>query len=176
MPSCVNCGQPLKEDAQFCGQCGAAVRHCAKCGALLKEGAAFCGQCGASANEGSTDTGAGAPPSAPEAAPIGAQAPTSPAWVTFTLILSNYVDFFGGLTCTILVDGQLMRPIQMGETVAFAITPGQRTIELVQVFSTLKIPITRKANLQLTAVPGSQLVVTGQYSRFWGKFDLSLQQ
>ncbi len=47
MPNCTKCGQPLKEGAEFCAQCGAAVKHCPKCGQPLKEGAVFCAQCGA---------------------------------------------------------------------------------------------------------------------------------
>ena len=174
MPNCTKCGQPLKEGAKFCGQCGAAVRCCSKCGHPLPEGAAFCGQCGAAANQGPAGVGAGVPPIAAGAAPI-AEAPTSQAWVKLTLIFSNYLDMFGGFTCTILVDGQALRTIQMGETVAFAVLAGQHTIELVQVFSTLKIPITRKSDIELSIAAGTQAVVVAEYGRFFGKFNLKLQ-
>jgi len=175
MPNCTKCGQPLKEDAMFCGQCGTAVRRCPSCGALLKEGAAFCGQCGANVNEGAAGAGPGTAPAAPTAVPIAPQAMNGQAWVTFNLVFSNYLDFFGGLACTILVDGQVIRTVQMGETATFPVWPGQRTVELVQVFSTLKIPITRKSNLVLNVAPGSQVVVAGEYSRFFGKFTLELR-
>ena len=179
MPDCARCGQPLKESAKFCGQCGAAVRQCARCGALLKEGAAFCGQCGAAA-ETAPDSGAGASSSAPVSYPVAAQAPGTLAYIRFTLIESNYVEFFGqnsvfGLTCTLSVDGQALRTIQMGETVDFTVTPGTHTIELAQTFNTFKIPVTRKSDIELSVGAGTQAVVVGEYSRFFGKFTLKLQ-
>jgi len=51
--SCPQCGQPLREGAQFCDNCGASlasspspVSVCAACGADLREGAKFCASCG----------------------------------------------------------------------------------------------------------------------------------
>jgi hypothetical protein len=54
---CPRCGAPLKPDAKFCNQCGAAVDeggnaaippvlHCPRCQSALRPGAPFCSRCG----------------------------------------------------------------------------------------------------------------------------------
>lgn len=46
---CIKCGAKLKEDAKFCGECGAKQGEtCPKCGAAVATGAKFCGECGES--------------------------------------------------------------------------------------------------------------------------------
>jgi len=51
MAFCENCGKEVKDDAKFCGGCGAAmgvtaVPRCPKCGKELKADAVFCEGCG----------------------------------------------------------------------------------------------------------------------------------
>ena len=44
---CPACGEPVREDAQFCGSCGAKLTlACPACGAGLRLGAKFCNNCG----------------------------------------------------------------------------------------------------------------------------------
>ena len=52
---CVNCGQEIPDNSQFCGYCGTKVepklsakRFCPSCGKELKANAKFCTSCGAS--------------------------------------------------------------------------------------------------------------------------------
>lgn len=52
---CVNCGQEIPDNSQFCGYCGTKVepklsskRFCPSCGKELKTNAKFCTSCGAS--------------------------------------------------------------------------------------------------------------------------------
>ena len=52
---CVNCGQEIPDNSQFCGYCGTKVepklsskRFCTSCGKELKTNAKFCTSCGAS--------------------------------------------------------------------------------------------------------------------------------
>ncbi|HEY1804642.1 MAG TPA: zinc ribbon domain-containing protein [Terracidiphilus sp.] len=176
MPDCAKCGQPLKEGASFCAQCGAAVRYCPKCGQQLKEGASFCAQCGAAVAESSLNPQTPASPPAPYAGANPAQAATT-AWVNFTVV--DYSGFFGQVTNTIVVDGNEVRTVQIGETVVFQVPPGAHEIQLVQVYhsaATLNIPITRKSNLlQFTVAPGTQAVVAAEYGYILGKFSLSLK-
>lgn len=175
MSNCTKCGQPLKEGAKFCGQCGAAVRYCPKCGQQLKEGAGFCGQCGAAVNQVAPDYGAGVSPPAPVPYPAPAQMPATSGYVRLTLGEIGF--FFGQIAMTILVDGNAVRTIQMNETVEFAAPVGMHTIELVQVYhsaATLNIPITRKSDLQVNIMPGTLTVITGSYWTLTGKYSLDL--
>lgn len=175
MPNCTKCGQPLKEGAQFCGQCGAPVRSCPQCGELIQEGAAFCGQCGAAVHQVPPDDGAGVSPSAPTSYPVASQAPATSAYVR--LALGEIGFFFGQITITILIDGNAVRTIQMNETVDLVVPAGRHMLELVQVYhsaATLNMPITRKSDLELNIVAGTLTMVTGTYSTFFGKFGMSL--
>lgn len=44
---CTECGEPLKDDDQFCGKCGTQqVRNCTKCGSKVTPKDVFCGKCG----------------------------------------------------------------------------------------------------------------------------------
>ena len=46
--ACPSCGQPIRQTARFCDNCGASLKvACAKCGAELRPGARFCDGCGA---------------------------------------------------------------------------------------------------------------------------------
>jgi hypothetical protein len=126
-------------------------------------------------NEVAPDYGAGASPSAPISYPVTAQAPVALANVRLTL--GEIALFFGQITMTILVDGNAVRTIQMNETVDFVVPVGRHTIELVQVYhsvATLNQPITRRSDLELNVEAGTQTVVTGSYSTFFGKFGLDL--
>jgi len=175
MSNCTKCGQPLKEGANFCAECGAPVRRCPGCGEVVKEGAAFCGQCGAAVNQVAPDVGASVSPSAPISYPVAAQAPESLGCVRLTLGEIGF--FFGQITITILIDGNAVRTIQMNETADLVIPAGMHTIELVQVYhsaATLNMPITRKSDLELNVVAGALTQVTGTYSTFFGKFGMSL--
>jgi hypothetical protein len=174
MSSCTKCGQPLQDGANFCRECGAAVRHCSRCGEQLNEGAAFCGNCGAAATQVAPDDGAGVCPPSPTsyAAP---PAPAASAYVRLTLGKIGF--FFGKITITILVDGNAVRTIQMNETVDLVVPVGRHTIELVQVYSsigTLNMPVTRKSDLELNAAAGALTMVTGTYSTLLGKFTMDL--
>ncbi|MDR3753035.1 MAG: zinc ribbon domain-containing protein [Terracidiphilus sp.] len=152
------------------------MSNCAKCGQPLKEDAGYCGQCGAPANQVAPDYGAGvSPPPAPISYPVAAQAPGTLGYVRLTLGEISF--FFGQITITILVDGNAVRTIQMNETVDFVVPVGRHLIELVQVYhsaATLNVPITRKSDLELNVVTGTLTVVTGTYSTFFGKFSLDL--
>lgn len=49
---CSNCGEPLKQDAEFCSKCGTKVAEdnpnkCESCGSEVPEGVLFCPTCGA---------------------------------------------------------------------------------------------------------------------------------
>ncbi len=177
MPDCTKCGQPLKDGATFCGQCGAAVLRCPKCGQLLPDGSMFCGACGAAVNQTSPDPQTPAYQAAPGAGGNPIQAPATTAWVNFTVV--DYGGFFGQITNTIVVDGYDVRTIQIGETVVFAIPAGSHVIQLVQVYhsaATLNIAITRKSNqLEFTVSAGAQAVVAAEYGYLLGKFSLSLK-
>ena len=175
MSNCTKCGQPLKEGANFCAECGAPVRRCSRCGELVKEGAAYCGQCGAAVNQVAPDDGAGVSPSASISYPVAAQAPATLGYVRITLGEIGF--FFGQITITILIDGNAVRTIQMNETVDLVVPVGRHTLELVQVYhsvATLNMPITRRSDLELNVVAGTLTVVTGTYSTFFGKFSMSL--
>jgi len=175
MSNCTKCGQPLKEGAQFCGECGAPVRHCPMCGDIVKDGAAFCAQCGAAVNQVAPDDGAGVSPSAPISYPVAAQAPATSGYVRLTLGEIGF--FFGQITITILIDGNAVRTIQMNESADLVVPAGRHTIELVQVYhsaATLNVPITRKSDLELNVVAGTLTMVTGTYSTFFGKFNMDL--
>ena len=175
MSNCTKCGQPLKEGANFCAECGAPVRRCSRCGELVKEGAAYCGQCGAAVNQVAPDNGAGVSPSAPISYPVAAQAPATSGYVRLTLGEIGF--FFGQITITILIDGNAVRTIQMNETVDLLVPVGRHTLELVQVYhsvATLNIPVTRKSDLELDVVPGTLTVVTGLYNSLLGRYHLYL--
>ncbi len=177
MSDCTKCGQPLKDGSSFCAQCGAAVKYCGKCGQMLKDGGRFCGVCGAAVEQSSPDPQIPAYPSAPVAAVNPIETPPGTAWVNFTVV--DYGGFFGQITNTIVVDGQDVRTVQIGETVVFAIPTGSHVIQLVQVYhsaATLNIPITRKSNeLGFTVAAGAQAVVAAEYGYILGKFSLSLK-
>jgi len=173
MSNCTKCGQPLKEGAKFCAQCGAPVTHCPRCGEVVQEGVAYCGNCGAAVNPVAPDNGAGASPSAPISYPVADQAPATLGYVRLTLGEIGF--FFGQITITILIDGNAVRSIQMNETVDLVVPPGRHTLELVQVYhsaATLNMPITRKSDIELNVVAGALTVATGTYSTFFGKFSL----
>ena len=175
MSNCTKCGQPLKEGANFCAECGAPVRRCPGCGELVKEDAAYCGKCGAAVNQVAPNDGAVVSPSAPISDPAAAQAPATLGYLRITIDEISF--FFGQITITILIDGNAVRTIQMNETVDLVVPPGRHTLELVQVYhsaATLNVPITRKSDLQLDVVAGALTVVTGTYSTFFGKFGLEL--
>ena len=177
MADCMKCGQPLKDGSSFCAQCGAAVRYCPQCGKLLKDGAHFCAECGAAVDQSSPDPQTPAYPSAPGASGNPIETPATAAWVNFTVV--DYGGFFGQITNTIVVDGNDVRTIQIGETVVFAIPAGSHVVQLVQVYhsaATLNIPITRKSNeLAFTVAAGAQAVVVAEYGYILGKFSLSLK-
>lgn len=69
---CISCGASLRDEAEFCPQCGTkqpAHEICPQCHAVLPEGAKFCTECGApiSHSEGTQPTVPPAPePPAPE--------------------------------------------------------------------------------------------------------------
>ncbi len=175
MQNCTKCGQPLKEGASFCAECGAPVRRCPGCGELVQEGAAFCGQCGATVNQVAPDNGAGVSPSAPVSYPAAAQASPTLGYVRITLGEIGF--FFGQMTSTILIDGNAVRTIQMNETVDLVVPAGRHALELVQVYhsaATLNRSITRKSDLELNVVAGALTQVTGTYSTFFGKFNMEL--
>ena len=45
---CPSCGQPVREGAKFCDNCGASLQlTCPQCGEALRPGAKFCDSCGA---------------------------------------------------------------------------------------------------------------------------------
>ncbi|MBC7249994.1 MAG: zinc ribbon domain-containing protein [Anaerolineae bacterium] len=45
---CPSCGQPVREGAKFCDNCGAPLQlNCPQCGQALRPGAKFCDNCGA---------------------------------------------------------------------------------------------------------------------------------
>ena len=177
MPNCPKCGQPLKEGASFCAQCGAAVRYCPSCGQMLKDDARFCGGCGAAVGE--SLPGPLTPTYAPAqgAAVLPTQAPGTNACVNFTVV--DYGGFFGEVTNTIVVDGNNVGTVQIGGTVVFEVPAGKHVIQLVQVFrsaATLKMGITRKSNLlEFTVTAGAQAVVAAEYGYLLGKFSLSLK-
>jgi hypothetical protein len=181
MADCTKCGAQLKDGARFCAQCGAAVNYCPKCGQTLKDGARFCAGCGAPVSESSSQADVPAYPSPPYPGSnpnqIPIQAPTATAWVNFAVVDSG--GLFGQITNTIVVDGNEVRTVQVGETIVFEILAGKRTIQLVQVFrsaATLNMGITRKSNLlELSVQPGAQAVVVAEYGRILGKFSLSLR-
>jgi uncharacterized OB-fold protein len=184
MPNCTKCGQPLKEGAKFCEECGAPVNYCAKCGALLKEGTAFCGACGAAANEFASYSGASVSPSVSQADPIAAQAAMALAYVRFTLpkpFFARIVDFLPVVwfTNTIFIDGYVLRTIQMGETVDLEVPIGQHVMLFEHAYrslTTLGITISRKSNpLELTVAAESMPMVIGVYNYLWQKFYLNLQ-
>ncbi len=175
MSNCAKCGQTLKEDAKFCGECGAPVRQCARCGELVKEGAAYCGKCGGAVNEAAPTLGAAVSPAAPVPYPVAAQAPATLGYVRLTLGEIGF--FFGQIDITILIDGNAVRTIQMNETADLVVPAGRHTIELVQVYhsvGTLNIPVTRRSDLELDVAPGTLTMVTGTYGVFSGKFGMDL--
>ena len=175
MADCTKCGQPLKEGSSFCAQCGAAVKYCGKCGQMLKDGAHFCAECGAAVSQSPAETPTPAYECAPGGTPI--QSPATTGWVNFTVV--DYGGFFGQITNTIVVDGNEIRTIKIGETVDFAIPAGSHVIQLVQVYhsaATLNIPITRKSNeLGFAVSAGTQAIVVAEYGYILGKFSLSLK-
>jgi hypothetical protein len=177
MPNCTNCGQPLKDGSSFCAQCGAPVKYCPKCGRILKDGANFCAECGAPVNQSPSAPATPVDQSAPGAGANPADTPATTAWVNFTVV--DYGGFFGQVTNTIVVDGNNVRTIQIGETVVFPIPAGSHVIQLVQVFhsaATLNMGITRKSKpLGFTVLPGAQAVVVAEYGYILGKFSLSLK-
>jgi len=177
MANCTKCGQPLKDGSSFCAQCGAAVKYCGRCGKMLKDGAQFCGECGAAVNQTSAEPAIPAYTSAPVAVANPIETPAATGWVNFTVV--DYGGFFGQITNTIVVDGQDVRTVQIGETVVFAIPAGSHAIQLVQVYhsaATLNIPITRKSNeLGFSVSAGGQAVVVAEYGYILGKFSLSLK-
>ena len=183
MPDCTKCGQPLKDDATFCGQCGAAVRHCPKCGQLLRDGSMFCGQCGAGVNGVSPDSGATVSPVAPHTDPIAAQGATTLARVRFTLpkpIFAKMGDFLPiGFTNTILFDDYELRTMEMGQTIDLEVPVGQHVMQLVHAYrsiATLGQTISRNSNrLELTVAAETLPAVVGVYDYLGQKFDLSLQ-
>lgn len=182
MPNCTKCGQPLKDGAAFCTQCGAAVRNCLTCGKPLKEGVAFCTHCGAAVNEVNPDSGTDVSRQAAGTGPVAAQAAATLGWVRFTLLK----PFFGSLmnmleetTNTIVVDGNVMRTIQMGETVEFEVPVGMHTIQIVHSYrnlSTLNMPVTRESNaLEFIVEAGTLPVVEGVYNNLTWNFSLHLR-
>ncbi len=49
--NCSQCGQPLRQGAKFCDNCGAPASNiCRSCGKALRAGAKFCDECGAPIN------------------------------------------------------------------------------------------------------------------------------
>ena len=56
---CINCGEPLKDDAVFCTKCGAKQpieKKCPNCGAPIKAGMLFCTKCGAKIKDKADNT------------------------------------------------------------------------------------------------------------------------
>ncbi|MGO8759081.1 MAG: zinc ribbon domain-containing protein [Terracidiphilus sp.] len=137
---CPKCGQPLKAGAMFCAQCGAAVRYCLKCGQPLKEGAMFCAHCGAAANEVCPDFGASVSPSAPPTGAYAAQGSMTLGRVRFTIPKPSLLQLNENLrlahyTNTVFVDGYAVRTIEMGETVEFDLPVGTHAIQLEHKYS-----------------------------------------
>lgn len=153
------------------------MKYCGKCGQMFKDGARFCAGCGAAVDQTSPGPQTPAYPPAPVAGQNPIETPAATAWVNFTVV--DYGGLFGQITNTIVVDGQQVRTIQIGETVVFAIAAGSHAIQLVQVYhsaATLNIPITRKSNeLGFTVSAGAQAVVVAEYGFILGKFSLSLK-
>ncbi|HVN94095.1 MAG TPA: zinc ribbon domain-containing protein [Terracidiphilus sp.] len=178
MPICAKCGQPLKDGASFCSNCGAAVARCPRCGQLLKDGASFCSQCGAAAAE---VPGASASAQPPE--PNATWAAASPVMVRLTLsrpFFAKAAPFLAvSFTETILIDGVEIRTIEMGETLDFPVLPGQHTIQLVhskRSFATLGMTFSHTSDpVEFVAQPGSLPVVVGEFDMLLEKYDLALQ-
>lgn len=88
------------------------------------------------------------------------------------------VAVLGRMTNTIMVDGQAVQTIAMGESVVFNVPVGTHSIQLVQIarhIGWLFIPIKRKSNvLEVKAEVERQSVVIAEYDRVWGKFSLRL--
>ena len=181
MANCTKCGQPLKEGAKFCGQCGAAVSCCSKCGHPLPEGAAFCGQCGGAANHAGPGPEAGVSPPGPPTGPIAAPAAITLGYVRFDVrkpIYGGLMNTLARITNTILVDGYELRTVPFGETVDCEVPVGVHTIQIAHTYSTittLNMPITRTSDaLQLSVAPGKLPVVVAEYNFFTWRFDLRL--
>lgn len=183
---CTNCGQPLKDGASFCGECGAAVRHCPRCGQLLRDGSVFCGQCGATVNGAGPDSAAIVSPSAPPTELTGAQGSIALARIRFTLpkpFFAKLADFLRFIpitfTNTILLDGNELRTLEMGETIDLEVPVGQHVMQLVHAYRTLTtlfMDISRTSKpLELTVTPEALPMVSGVYDYLWQKFDLELQ-
>lgn len=92
------------------------------------------------------------------------------------LILDDIKGIFGLKSITFLLDGHPLKPIPLGGSEVFAVSPGQHTIQTILKASsiiTLFITITRRSSiLTLSATPNSQVAVMATYNRTWGNIEI----
>jgi len=125
MAFCENCGKEVKEDAKFCGGCGAArgiatVPRCPKCGKELKADAVFCEGCGTAVR-------------AAEGVPVARVTVSAPAAMSNRKRndveldeppfedLSLFGYFLKCLKCYVVVNGRARRKEYWGFTLFYAI-------------------------------------------------------
>ncbi len=107
---------------------------------------------------------------------VPASGPATGESASIKITLAELKWLLGLDSITFLLDGQPLKPIPIGGTGVFGVSPGQHTIQTILKSSSwlyLYIPITRRsAILTVSVAPNTQVAVMARYNRAWGKFEL----
>jgi hypothetical protein len=115
------------------------------------------------------------PPLAPPPlVPASGTATSESASIRITLAELKWL--YGLDSITFLLDGQPLKPIPIGGTGVFGVSPGRHTIQTIMKSSSwlyLYIPITRRsAILTVSVAPNTQVAVMASYNRVRGNLEL----
>jgi hypothetical protein len=92
------------------------------------------------------------------------------------IMLADIKGVIGLKSITFLLDGQPLKPIPLGGSDVFSVSPGQHTIQTIlkaRSIITLFITITRKsAIMSLSTASNAQVEVMAKYNRTWGNIEL----
>jgi len=104
-------------------------------------------------------------------------APVEAGSSSIKIILEDIKGLIGLKSITFLLDDKQLKPIPLGGTDVFAVSPGKHTIQTIlksSSFITLFIPITRKSEiLTVSVAPDTQVAVMAAYNRTWGNLELT---
>ncbi len=107
---------------------------------------------------------------------VPASGPATGESASIKITLAELKWLFGLDSITFLLDGHPLKPIPIGGTGVFGVSPGQHTIQTILKSSSwlyLYIPITRKsAILTVSVAPNAQVAVMASYNRVRGNLEL----
>lgn len=96
-----------------------------------------------------------------------------PGTIDIRLADPGWLAFKAEVLCRVLLDGDEVGAMRIGETASFAAPAGEHELRIAMDVG----PITRTTRrLRISVADGTAAHVSGRYSRLWGKYSLSLSR